>query len=88
ITKEDAEKIKNYGVKVVGIDSPSVEPPFSKDFLTHKILLGNSIVIIENLNSSRLEEIIGKSFFVFVFPILLKDGDGAPSRVVALEGFP
>ncbi|MEM0073732.1 MAG: cyclase family protein [Thermoplasmatales archaeon] len=88
IKKEDAEEIRKYGVKVVGIDSPSVEPPNSKAFLTHKVLLGSSIVIIENLNSKEMAGIIGKSLFVFVFPILLKGGDGAPSRVVALEDFP
>ncbi|MEM0130024.1 MAG: cyclase family protein [Thermoplasmatales archaeon] len=88
IKEEDAEEIRKYGVNVVGIDSPSVEPPNSKTFLTHKILLGSSIVIIENLNSKEMAGIIGKSLFVLVFPILLKGGDGAPSRVVALEGYP
>ncbi|MGC8644846.1 MAG: cyclase family protein [Thermoplasmata archaeon] len=86
INAKDAEEIRRYGAKIVGIDSPSVEAPGSKNFEAHRILLGNSIVIAENLNSRTLSGIIGKVVFVMIFPLLVKGGDGAPSRIVALEG--
>jgi arylformamidase len=85
INVEDAERIKDYGVKVVGIDSPSAEISNSKDFRTHKILLGNSIPIVENLNSSVLRNLVDKSFFVFIAPLAITGGDGSPARVFAVE---
>jgi len=86
IAPVDAEKIRDYGATVVGIDSPSAESPDSRNFETHKILLGSSVVIAENLNSKTLSEIVDKTVFVMIFPVPVKHGDGAPSRIVALEG--
>ena len=85
IDKMDAGLLKDYGVKMVGIDSPSAEIENSKDFETHRILLGGSIPIIENLNSATLSSLVGRTFTLQVFPILVKDGDGAPARVIAME---
>ena len=85
IRKEHAEQLRDYGVKLVGIDSPSAEHQNSKNFETHRTLLGSSIPIIENLNSVTLSGLINHTFIVQVMPILLKGGDGAPARVVAIE---
>lgn len=85
IKEQDAEKLKDYGAKVIGIDSPSPEIPDSKDFSTHKILLGNSIPIVENLDSSVLGKLLNKSFIALILPLIIKDGDGSPVRVLALE---
>ncbi|MGC8562861.1 MAG: cyclase family protein [Thermoplasmata archaeon] len=85
IKGEDAKKLRDYGVKLVGIDSPSAEIQNSKNFETHHILLGASIPIAENLNSITLLELVGHSFTVEVMPILVKGGDGAPARIIALE---
>lgn len=85
IDKEDAIKIKEYGVKVVGIDSPSAERAGSVYFETHHILLGNDIPIIENLKSSTLKNLINKSFYLIAIPLPIKEGDGSPLRVVAVE---
>jgi Predicted metal-dependent hydrolase len=85
ITREAAEEIVNKGIKVVGIDSPTVEEPYEKNFPTHKILLGNNVLIIENLNSKLLKSIVGKSVLVIALPLKIKDGDGSPVRVLAIE---
>ncbi|MEM0134152.1 MAG: cyclase family protein [Thermoplasmatales archaeon] len=85
IKGEDARKLRDYGVKLVGIDSPSAEIQNSKGFETHHILLGASIPIAENLNSIPLSGLVGHSFTVQVVPIIVKDGDGAPARIIALE---
>jgi arylformamidase len=86
IDKEDAELLKSYGPKLVGIDSPSAEVQNSKGFETHHILLGSSIPIVENLNSLTLSYLVNRKFSVQVIPILVQDGDGAPARVIAMEG--
>jgi len=85
IDKDDAIKIKEFGAKVVGIDSPSAEKANSLNFETHHILLGNDIPIIENLNSSVLKNLINKSFYLIAIPLSIKEGDGSPLRVVAME---
>ncbi len=85
IDKLDAKKLRDYGAKLVGIDSPSAEVSGSKNFEAHRILLGSSIPIVENLNSKTLSPLINHNFIVQVLPILIKDGDGAPARVVAIE---
>lgn len=85
IDKEDAMKLKDYGVRLVGIDSPSAERAGSEKFETHHILLGNDIPIIENLNSVVLKNLINKSFYLFAIPLSIKGGDGSPLRVVAME---
>ncbi len=85
INKEDAETLREYGVKLVGIDSPSAEIQGSKGFEAHHILLGSSIPIVENLNSLTLAKLVNHSFSVEVMPILVNGGDGAPARVIAIE---
>lgn len=85
IDKEDAAKLRDMKPKFVGIDSPSAEAPNMSDFPTHHILLGAGIPIIENLNSRELEKLLGKVFMVIAFPLPIRDGDGAPARIVALE---
>ena len=72
-----AEYLVSKKVKIVGVDMCSVDyAPYS----VHKILLGNEVLIIENL--TNLHELVGKSFTVSAFPIKLQI-DGAPVRVVA-----
>ncbi len=83
INEQDAEALKSYGVRLVGIDSPSAERSGSTNFQTHKILLGSSIPIVENLNSFALQNLLNRKFNVFIFPMLVKNGDGAPTRVIA-----
>ncbi len=85
IAKDDAIRLRDFGVKLVGIDSPTAEIQNSRNFEAHHILLGNSIPIVENLNSSTLSTLVNRVFTVEVSPILISGGDGAPARVIARE---
>ncbi len=85
ISPKDAEMIREYGAKLVGIDSPSAEKEGSTDFETHHILLGGGIPIIENLNSRELKNIVDKTFYLLAIPLVISEGDGSPMRVIALE---
>lgn len=78
ITTEFAEKLVELKVKMIGIDSLS---PDDFPFQVHKILLGNNILIAENL--TNLECLFKyKDFEVIAFPIKIK-ADGAMARVAA-----
>lgn len=78
---EIPEDIANYlidkNIKMVGMDMCSPDHP---PFKTHRILLGRSVLIIENL--TNLDQIAGKEFTVYALPIKLQL-DGAPARVIA-----
>lgn len=67
----------------VGVDTASIDAGSSKDFIVHKILLGNDIYGIENL-SQRVRDLPAIGATLFVMPTKLAGGSGAPARVVAL----
>lgn len=76
--------VKNRKVKAVGIDTPSIDYGQSKDFKTHQILLGNNIPGLENL--ANLESLPALGSYVIALPMKIKDGSGAPLRIVAWIG--
>ncbi len=67
----------------VGVDTASIDAGSSRDFAVHKILLGNDVYGIENL-SDRVRDLPATGATLFVLPIKLGGGSGAPARVVAL----
>lgn len=77
-----SEEVANYlierEIKMVGLDTGSADNV--EGFPIHKLLLGNDILIIENL--TNLAELAGKDFTVYALPIKL-GLDGAPARVIA-----
>jgi arylformamidase len=83
LTRDAAEYLVSKKVRAVGIDFFSVEKFKAPDPVAHKTLLGNGIFIIESL-SSALKQFLGKRVLLICLPIKLSDGDGAPSRVIAV----
>ena len=78
-----ADYLVSKRVRAVGIDFLSVEKFKAPEPVVHKTLLGNGIFIIESLTSA-LRQFVGKRILIICMPIKLQDGDGAPSRVVAV----
>jgi arylformamidase len=83
VTREAADYLVSKRVRAVGIDFLSVEQFNAPEPVTHKTLLGNGIFIIESL-SNALKLFVGQRILMLCMPIKLKDGDGAPSRVIAV----
>lgn len=77
LTDECAEYLVSQKVEMVGLDSPSVD---KSPYNIHKILLGNDVLIIENL--VNLELLLDKDFEIIALPLKI-DGHGAPARVIA-----
>lgn len=77
LTEEFAKKAVELKIKLIGLDSPS---PDRTPYLVHKILLGDQILIIENL--TNLELLLNKKFEVIALPLKLET-DAAPARVIA-----
>ncbi|MBI5390960.1 cyclase family protein [Candidatus Woesearchaeota archaeon] len=79
ITRKTAEALVQKKVRMVGLDSFTPDnPPYEM----HKLLFKHDILIIENLVG--LEKLCGKRFTCFVFPLKIKDADGAPCRVMGV----
>ena len=83
------EDLANWLVEK-GINMLAVEPPSIADVMDmgevtkiHEILLGGDIIIVEGL--TNLEALSKEKVKLVALPLKIKDGDGAPARVIAIE---
>jgi len=83
LTGDAANYLVSKGVRAVGIDFLSVEKFKAAEPVVHRTLLGKGIFIIESL-SDALKQFVGMKILMICMPIKLRDGDGAPARVVAV----
>ena len=79
ITEGAARALVNEGIKVVGIDYLSVDRFESKELETHRTLLEANVLIVEGLD---LREVEAGDYEMICLPLKIKDGDGAPARVL------
>ena len=79
ITPQAARQLVDNGIKLVGIDYLSVEKFGFEKPETHLTLLGAGVVIIEGLD---LREVEPGDYEMICLPLKIKNGDGAPARVV------
>ncbi|WP_262691755.1 cyclase family protein [Kordiimonas aestuarii] len=74
--------VKERGVKLIGIDTASIDYGKSKDFPVHQIVGRANIPALENLKS--IDELPPKGATLIALPIKIKNGSGGPVRAVAL----
>lgn len=86
ISIELAHWMIDQGVNMLGVEPPSVADVNNIQEVTeiHKILMGGGVTIVEGL--CNLDLITFDSVTLIALPIKYKNGDGAPARVVAIEG--
>ena len=77
ISRACAQWLVDLGVVLVGVDFPSVDRP---PHPAHDVLLGNGLVIVENL--TNLDEIRSPIFEFCAFPLAVVGRDGSPVRAV------
>lgn len=82
LTVEAAQWLMQFKLKGIGLDTISIDEIQSLDLPVHKIVLGENMVIIENL--TRLEEIKDKKFIFSCFPLPVEEADGSPVRAVGI----
>lgn len=79
ITPEVAEWLGRLGVKLLGLDLPSVDPIDSKDLLNHHALGRAGVSIIESLDLSA----ISAGLYNFIgIPLRIVGADGSPIRAI------
>jgi kynurenine formamidase len=79
--RESAEYIVQKKIGLVGCDTISIDVHGCEGRPAHLALLGNEILIIENLNN--LDRLPPVSLLI-AFPLKIKNGSGSPIRPVAL----
>lgn len=82
LSLQAAEALVRAGCLCIGIDSPSVEA-YDGDGRVHRTLLGNGVAILELLDLSGIPE---GEYRMIALPLRLEQGDGAPCRVLLMEG--
>lgn len=85
-SRDLADELVAKQVKVLGVDCVSVDMPVSlrpKDFAypIHRTLLGNGVLIVENLG--EMGAVSGKRVEIFAFPLKITGSDAGHVRVVA-----
>jgi arylformamidase len=79
LTPEAAGYLAQIGIKLVGIDSLSIEKFGSEDYDSHRALLLAGVVIVEGLDLSEVEP---GEYDMVCLPLRIAGGDGAPARVL------
>lgn len=73
--------VARRGIKALGLDTPSLDYGQSKDFRTHRILLGRNRPGFENL--TQLSQLPPRGIYLVALPMKIAKGSGAPLRVIA-----
>lgn len=78
LSEAAARAVVRAGVRLLGIDGPSVDPAASRDHPAHRICLAAGCVLVEGL---RLGRVRSGECDLLALPLRLLRGDGAPARV-------
>ena len=82
LTNDASLHLVGKGVRLVGIDGPTIECSGHEGLEAHRALLEAGVVILEGLELSGVEP---GTYELICLPLKIKDGDGAPARAVLLE---
>jgi kynurenine formamidase len=75
----------NKGINMLAVEPPSIADVMDMEEVTkiHEVLLGGDIIIVEGL--TNLDALQSEKVQLIALPLKIKDGDGAPARVIAIE---
>jgi arylformamidase len=79
---EAAQLVVAAGVRLVGIDTPSMDHPESKDLETHKILRKGNVALLENLDLTGVPE---GDYELIALPLRILGSDSSPVRAILRE---
>lgn len=82
-SKESAEFLVKRKVKGVGLDTASLDPGISQDFIAHQIFNGANVYGLENV--ANLDQLPEKGAWLIALPMKIENGTGGPTRIIALK---
>ncbi len=75
------KKIKMVCIDCITVDLPTPLRPKGFDFPVHRTLLGNNVLIAENV--ANIKSIVGKKSRIMALPLRVKGSDAGHARIVA-----
>ena len=82
IAPETIEWLAVQGVKLVGIDTPSIDPQDSKEMLAHNAVLKHDIRVLEGL---VLDDVPEGRYELIALSLPIVNGDASPVRAILRE---
>ncbi len=79
LSVELVEHFYSKGVRLIGLDTPSIDPEDSKDLPSHKSIFKHDMSILEGLN---LKDVPEGLYFLSALPLKIKNADSSPVRAV------
>lgn len=77
-----AKRAVARGLRLVGLDTPSIDHVSSKTMAGHKVLLRGQVAILENLDLTGVPE---GEYELIALPLKIRGGDAAPIRAILRE---
>jgi kynurenine formamidase len=74
--------VEQRGVAAVGLDTASLDPGKSSEFIAHRIAGGGGVPGFENL--TNLDQVPAKGAWLIALPMKIEGGSGGPLRAVAV----
>ena len=82
LTRDAAALLLDWGIGLVGVDTPNIDRPNDAAYPAHHTLLGGNVPIIENV--ANLPDLHSSPFVLLALPLSLRGTSGSPIRLVAL----
>ena len=79
LTPELAKKAAAEGMKLIGLDTPSVDPMTSKTMDAHRALLSGGVAILESANLASVPEGV---YELIALPLRILAADSSPVRAI------
>jgi len=82
LSESCARTLLGLGLKLLGVDAPSVDSRESKSLAVHKMLFSGNAFILENLDLRRTPP---GTYDLIAFPVKIMSADAAPVRAILVE---
>lgn len=82
LSAEGARYLASRRVAGVGIDTASIDPGASRDYMAHRILAAADVYNLENLDG--VERLPATGATLIALPMKIAGGTGGPTRVIAI----
>ncbi len=79
---ETVERLADLGVRLIGIDSASIDPADSKTLESHQVIRRRGLRVLENL---VLDDVPEGDYELIALPLKLTSADASPVRAVLRE---
>ncbi len=76
------QELSRRDVKLLGIDTPSVDPAESKTLESHQAIFAGDLAILEGIDLSAVQ---AGMYLLIALPLKIEDADASPLRAILLD---